>query len=262
MFELQGFGCRGRNFDEMRGYKYMIYELYGKIPKNSSFIYSEDVLTSTIFGNLRYLNNNWLLNNFISQATDLNGGHYVGNLSEKTVINFWRKYSSKSKSNNNEPDLVFEDEDNVLIIECKYHSPLEEQNLEDERSYENQLIRYSTIINEYYSEKKSKNIIFLTTKHYCDIYRIFEETRKKLSSNIGLYWLIWENLYTSIREYQLQETSKGEDIILYDLKEFLKKRDLISFTGIRIQKTDFSWKYKINYCFNSKYDSFNWRYEK
>ncbi|MCI6481431.1 hypothetical protein [Treponema porcinum] len=26
----------------------MIYELHGKIPQNSSFVYSEDVLTSTI----------------------------------------------------------------------------------------------------------------------------------------------------------------------------------------------------------------------
>ena len=48
----------------------MIYELHGKIPQNSSFVYSEDVLTSTIFGNLRYLNSNSVLNSFLLKAID------------------------------------------------------------------------------------------------------------------------------------------------------------------------------------------------
>ena len=153
----------------------MIYELRGKIPQNSSFIYSEDVLTSTVFGNLRYFSSSLVLNSFLSKAKDLNGNNYKINFPDKINFHFWEKYPSKTKAQINEPDLILEDKNSVLIIECKYHSPLDETYTGNESEYMNQLLRYSTIINEYYPSKKNKNIIFLTLNDY-DVTSCFQKT--------------------------------------------------------------------------------------
>ncbi|QTQ13192.1 hypothetical protein HRQ91_01255 [Treponema parvum] len=76
----------------------MIYELHGKIPQNSSFIYSEDILTSTVFGNIRYFNSSSLINDFLSKATDLKGNSFNYHFSDNIQINFWKKFSNKTKA--------------------------------------------------------------------------------------------------------------------------------------------------------------------
>ena len=239
----------------------MIYELHGKIPQNSSFVYSEDVLTSTIFGNLRYLNSNSVLNSFLLKAIDFQNNNFNFEFSKDLKFHFWRKYSSKTTVQINEPDLILEDENSVLIIECKYHSFLDETFSENKSEYTNQLLRYSTIINDYYSNKKNKNIIFLTLKDY-EVKECLEKTRMKLPEKIGLYWLKWEELYSCLKEYEKCNISTGEKNLVNDILQFLSIRKLKYFSGINISKNNFSWKYKRNYKykFASKFDSFTWRY--
>ena len=176
-------------------------------------------------------------------------------------FHFWRKYSSKTTVQINEPDLILEDENSVLIIECKYHSFLDETFSENKSEYTNQLLRYSTIINDYYSNKKNKNIIFLTLKDY-DVKECLEKTRMKLPEKIGLYWLKWEELYPCLKEYEKCNISTGEKNLVNDILQFLSIRKLKYFSGINISKNNFSWKYKRNYKykFASKFDSFTWRY--
>ena len=241
--------------------KVMIYELHGKIPQNSSFIYSEDVLTSTIFGNLRYFSSNTLLNSFLSKARNLNSENFLASFSENLVINFWKKYASKQYSQINEPDLILEDENQVLIIECKYHSPLDENFTEDDTQYMNQLLRYSSILDEYYCEKKKKTIIFLTLKDY-NISEVFKRTQKKLSNDIGLYWLHWEDLFTSLKKDINTIVVSGEKRLAQDLIDFLLLRQLKYFTGLNISSFNFSWKYKKNkkYIFSLKFEKKTWRY--
>lgn len=239
----------------------MIYELHGKIPQNSSFIYSEDILTSTVFGNIRYFNSSSLINDFLSKATDLKGNSFNYHFSDNIQINFWKKFSNKTKAQINEPDLVLEDKNSILIIECKYHSPLDENFSESENDYTNQLLRYSTIIEDYYSEKKNKNIIFLTLKDY-DVETCLEKTRKKLSPEIGLYGLCWEELFLCLKKYKDKVVSISEKTLITDLIQFLDNRNLKYFSGMRIPYCSFRWKYKSNkrYIFASKFSTFSWRY--
>ena len=239
----------------------MIYELHGKIPRNSSFLYSEDILTSTVFGNLRYFSSNSLINDFLSEAIDLKGNIFNYYFSDNIKINFCKKFSNKTKAQINEPDLVLEDKNSVLIIECKYHSPLDECFSENENEYTNQLLRYSTIIKDYYAEKKNKNIIFLTLKDY-DVETCLEKTRKKLSPEIGLYWLHWEKLFLCLKKYEDKVTSISEKTLITDLIQFLENRNLKYFSGIRIPYFSFTWKYKSNkrYIFASKFNTFSWRW--
>lgn len=235
----------------------MIYELHGKIPQNSSFIYSEDILTSTIFGNLRYLKSTDLLNSFLSKARNLNSDNFCLPFSEKITMNFWRKYPRKTNSQINEPDLVLEDENQVMIIECKYHSPLDENYSHDDSQYMNQLLRYSSILEEYYSHKENKNMIFLTLKDY-PIEQVFEKTQKKLPKGINLYWLRWEDLYTCLSKYMETVIDVGEKNITCDLRDFLIQRQLKFFSGIKIPDISYSWKYNRNvkYTFSSKFENY------
>ena len=238
----------------------MIYELHGKIPKNSSFIYSEDVLTSTIFGNLRYFKSNILLNNFLSKAKNLDSENFSASFSDNLKINFWKKYPSNKNSQINEPDLVLEDNNEVLIIECKYHSPLDEKFIDNEQQYMNQLLRYSSILDEYYNGKKIKNIIFLTLKDY-NISEVFERTQKQLSKDIGLYWLHWEELFSLLKQF-IDEVELGEKKLAQDLIDFLSLRQIKYFTGINLSTYNFTWKYKKNkkFIFSSKFEKKTWRY--
>lgn len=239
----------------------MIYELHGKIPQNSSFIYSEDVLTSTIFGNLRYLKSPLLLNDFLSKAKNSASDNFSFEFSGNLKISFWKKFTQKSTFQINEPDLVLEDENQVLIIECKYHSPLDENYSPDYNQYMNQLLRYSSILDEYYPNKKNRNIIFLTLKDY-DVEELFEKTEKKLSKDIGLFWLRWEELFSCLNKYLENVSDDGEKTLIMDLKDFLIKRQLKFFSGITIPRDSYSWKYKKNkkYSFSSKFESYAWRY--
>lgn len=240
----------------------MIYELRGKIPQNSSFIYSEDVLTSTIFGNLRYLSSNSVLISFLSKAINLQNKNYSCNLSDSINFHFWNKYSRKNSSQINEPDLLLEDDQNVLIIECKYHSLLDENYSEQEIDYTNQLLRYSSIINEYYPRKKNKAIIFLTLDNY-DYETCLKKTSSKLSPDISLYWLHWEALYPILENYSQSELSRNEKLLVDDLILFMERRNFDYFKGIKNYKTQFNWQYPIdsNYIFASKFNSFPWRYK-
>lgn len=239
----------------------MIYELRGKIPQNSSFIYSEDVLTSTIFGNLRYLSSNSVLKSFLSKAVNLDKQNYLCSLSEQIHFNFWKKYSSKTSSQINEPDLLIEDENNVLIIECKYHSPLDENNSEQNSDYTNQLIRYSSIIRDYYSNKKNKTIIFLTLDNY-DFETCLKKTVSKLSSDISLYWLNWESLFPILEEYSKHNLSTNEFFLVNDLLKFMSLRNFDYFNGMKKYNSLYNWQYieDSNYCFSPKINSFTWRY--
>ena len=240
----------------------MIYELRGKIPQNSSFIYSEDVLTSTIFGNLRYLSSPDILKLFLSKAINLQKQNYSCDLSNSIKYHFWNKYPKKNSSQINEPDLLLEDDQNVIIIECKYHSLLDENFSEQEADYTNQLLRYSTIIDEYYSQKKNKIIIFLTLDNY-DYKACLKKTVSKLSPDISLYWLNWEALYPILENYAKSNLSQNEKFLVDDLLQFMRLRSFDYFKGIQNYKTNFNWQYNIdsNYIFTSKFNSFSWRYK-
>jgi hypothetical protein len=105
----------------------MIYELRNKTPQNSSFIYSEDVLTSTIFGNLRYFSSQKLLIDFLNQSTDIEDKSLVLTKEAPFILYFWEKYTMLNYSKINEPDLIlWNKKDTIVIIECKYFSFLNE----------------------------------------------------------------------------------------------------------------------------------------
>jgi hypothetical protein len=228
----------------------MIFELRNKVPHDSSFLKSEDVLTSTIFGNLRYFKNQNLLISFLNKAIDYNGVNLNINTRNIFKIDFWKKYYLNNSQKYNEPDLYLNNNKYNVIIECKYHSFLDEKTIvsKDNRiEYSNQLIRYSKIIEK---SKKKKIIIYLTNEVGMPI-KIIEETLKRINKNIKLFWLSWRMLHKAMDNHQNDNYSYGERQVFNDLLLFLKKRELTIFCGLRIKTVEFYWEYSKYYKTNS-----------
>ena len=94
---------------------------------------------------------------FLSQSKDIDNKKLESSLIYDSSFHFWKKYGSKEQSQFNEPDLVIENQEEIVIIECKYHSNLAENIGETEEDYSNQLIRYSSIFEDYYKTKKKRH---------------------------------------------------------------------------------------------------------
>ena len=243
----------------------MIVELKNKISQNSSYTRSEDVLTGTVFGNLRYFSNHKLLENFLNQSTDLSNEPLALSLNENYDLYFWERYRTLDSGKLNEPDLVLLDNENVVIIECKYFSSLEEKDDNNKDKYDNQLLRYSKIIEEYYSSKIKKILIFLTNDPTMpkDLLEKTMEKLKKWDPEINLYWLSWSKLYKCMKHFDNQLLKKHEQLLFDDLLNFMEKRNLTEFCGFKIDDILFFRFYHKTYCF-TKISSQNnmYRYKK
>jgi hypothetical protein len=238
----------------------MVYELRNKIPQNSNFLYSEDVLTGTIFGNLRYFSNQKLLKSFLDESINLQNERLLIKTNTNFDFQFWQNYRSKYERNYNEPDIVLYNKQYIIIIECKYFSILDEE-YESEKNnytYKNQLIRYSTIIDEYYENVENKIIIFLTNEREKPV-EIMNNTKLKINENIKLYWLSWDKLYKCMIS-QNTELPDNEKLLFSDLFEFVKKRGLIIFNGFSSESINYERIYHKKYSFDKNCVLIKWRY--
>lgn len=239
----------------------MIYELRNKIPRNASFLTSEDVLTSTIFGNLRYFNDQSILINFLNEAIAINGDTLTIEQGNIFDIKFWEKYYLSNNHKYNEPDLHVSNTQYDIIIECKYYSTLGEEitSLDDNKdAYSNQLIRYSKIIEK---SKKRKIIIYLTNDERIPT-TIITDSLERINVNIRLYWLSWRKLYRVMNELAHTKLNYGERQLFNDLLLFLKKRNMTMFCGFRVQHKKANWKYIKRYTYIPKgFGNYSfWRY--
>jgi hypothetical protein len=239
----------------------MIYELMNKIPRDSSFLTSEDVLTGTIFGNLRYFHNQSILIKFLNEATDIFGNNLKINLDDLFKIYFWKKfYHLKDKSKYSEPDLLLCNDYYDIIIECKYYSLLSENNsefIDNDENYNNQLLRYSRIIEK---SNKTKIIIFLTNDSVIPT-EIMNKTISKLDSSIQLLWLSWKSLYRILKYSKSNCINIGEKILRKDILRFLKKRGITLFCGFTKRNINIKWKYKKIFTYGTKCNYQTWEYK-
>ncbi|MBK8396194.1 MAG: hypothetical protein IPL26_13280 [Leptospiraceae bacterium] len=241
----------------------MIFELRDKIPRNSSFLNSEDVLTSNIFGTLRYFSNQNILISFLNKSINMEGKKLEIAINSNFNIEFWKKYKKQSENFYDEPDLVLIDKNNVILIECKYHSFIYDESyiLENKKIYSNQIIRYSVILNRNEFNNKNKYIIFLSNDSVFPT-QIMADSKSKIN-NADLYWLSWHKLFGILNKENAGFLSEGEQIIRKDLLNFLKKRNLKVFDGFTIENSSLNWKYKRRKkYFDNIQNTFQWSYKK
>jgi hypothetical protein len=242
----------------------MIFELRNKTPHNSPFLRSEDVLTSTTFGNLRYFSGQGILMDFLNESIDLNNTklHIVND--DVFEINFWEKHYNDNTRRYNETDLTLKNNNYIIIIECKYHSPLGEeyQVIENqETNYSNQLIRYSKILLDKKYVNYKKIVIYLTEDKTIPI-EVLSKSRNGIDGKIGLYWLSWNKLYLALIKQNINKLPPNELLLYNDLIAFLRKRNLITFDGFITENTVCHFHYRKQYKYvNMHYDN-TWHYRK
>ena len=189
-------------------------ELHHKIEQ------SEDILTSSVFGMLKYDFMKDALIEFLGKAK-----HYFVNdlsfddeirehdiLKGNTIILFWKFFTVYQSV----PDLIIKGDNFAIIVEVKDKSEL---------SGDDQLIKYYQVIENDYKDKNFKYLIYLTRS--IGIPELPIETIDALRDK-NFYWLSWYELYQILK-------NNSERSCVYevceDLKKLLECRCLVLFEG-------------------------------
>lgn len=221
----------------------------GKLPR--CYENSEDILTSTIFGTLRYLKPDTLLIPFIESAFLYNKKRTtLGEALERIGIRLenYKKVDYIFWTNNlnyGEPDLIliFKDhnqslKDLLLIIEVKFKSG--KSGLDDK----DQLVRYFEAVNydiENFTDPSVSNfkglkgyIIYLTAnKAHLEIDDSSKIIEERYNVKDKIFHLRWQDLY-KILEGKQGDCLQYEKAIINDLLLYMDRLGLWDYKGISL----------------------------
>lgn len=231
----------------------MIYaEMKGKLP---AVFYSEDVLTSNVFGLLKLLPDNLLiellsLSNLVSLSENLPRENLSDNLKIYDKVHsfeFWKRIET------GEPDIfiIFKSEEHpnqqaIVLIEVKYMasksgSAHEDEEGELQNEERDQLAKYWRGLESKY-KNDDKFLIYLTVDKVMPREDI-ENSIKATGGSAKIYWLSWYKVNEFIEE-KSENLQHINDIlakniiwkILKMLNDYLTFKEFIMFEG---------WKKKI-----------------
>lgn len=222
---------------------------------------SEDLLTASVFGILRYLPADSLLFPILKQAKNLHGETFnpITDVKDSEIdLEFWPalKYS--------EPDLVIKTGIKELIfVESKFNSGKSGSYDPDEEKTSNpaidQLYREFEDLSEFSvgnNKSVTKSLIYLTAHRtmpkndLCCSYKAVKASRLNNECEIFItntYWLSWFDVWKVCRDYKKTCEEHFESIMVRDVIEFLEKLGLKHFTGFSCNKVVEPIKQKIFY---------------
>lgn len=228
-----------------------IAEIHGKIADTGTNLSErmEDLLTSDIFGCMRYIPAEKVLIPFLNTARSFRGNSFAtrGKIS-KVHYSFWPWLKSSGRIPC-EPDIVLglQEEDNcihLVLVEAKYYSGLSSE--EDEREEPNDqlarqldnldVISLATLGWNPQLDITSRRLLFIT--QHMGIPRdllaqsLAEYTRKR-NRDGDIFWTSWRFL-PSILEKSLELETISESIaVLKDMLSLLIRKGLVMFQGIK-----------------------------
>lgn len=222
-----------------------VAEIHGKISSSGSNISDrrEDLLTSDVFGCLRYIPFEKGLQKLLTQAqlyTDQKKLLGIDNSDGNVSVEFWPRLE-----NNSEPDVLIRNGDHLIIIEVKYLSGKSgnyETNQDNEDSVEasnpDQLARLFRGLMSDKRKYTKRSLIYLTAhrtlpiEDITDGYNKLDDSSDTYEHNV--YWLSWFKVYKTISEL-LKENSRIQDkywrIVLCDIQRLLHRKGLRQFEG-------------------------------
>jgi hypothetical protein len=226
--------------------------------KSQGYEHKEDILTSTLFGMLKYIRPNVALIPFIESAVLYDDKHtnlWQKLKSDGIELRCYREVEYVFWSNNlnyGEPDIILvfrkhihNDEDFLLLIEAKLKS-------EKSGTGENdQLARYYTAIQSDIGNFLETSVSGFTGKKgyivYLTEYNAFSEILdstleiKKLFSNHSdkIFHLKWHQLYKTFEMMYPDYTTQEKEIV-DDLLLFMDRIGLRDFSGISLPGDDLS----------------------
>ena len=227
-----------------------VAEIHGKISRSGSNISDrlEDLLTSDIFGPLRYMPSAKALKPVLERSQRYCGNNYfkISNNSENVVpkLHFWPKLTKS------EPDIVIEYDNQLIMIEAKFRSGKSGHfsgvNDDEVAKYQDassdQLGREFADLQNYQGVFDSRVLIYVTAHRTIPLNDINAGKQSLLitqkdHSAIGdiyeknTYWLSWFQIYDSINCLLLETDNTYHRCILSDINQLLFNKGFRKFKG-------------------------------
>ena len=189
---------------------------------------SEDLLTASVFGRLRYLPYNNYLKPILELSRNLSDDTFtLTPLNGMPNIEFWpTKYKR-------EPDIELSTDTTKLFIEVKFHS-----SKSGEEEHDQLANQYEDLCNDLDNKKAKEGVIIYLTKDRVmpevDLNNSIENiTKKDLKGDFrkNLYWLSWFDIWEFLSN-QIEDIDSARDkTIVQDIIDLLNKQGLKHFTG-------------------------------
>ena len=210
-------------------------EIHGKLSRKIEN--SEDILTSNVFSFFKYANRQLFLKRFLTNNLLI---HVSDDDVENAEFLFWPKYT-----NNTEPDLVIIVGKYYLLIEAKFHSPVDcEQLLNEDKngSFEANNL-----------DKKFHLIALTADYHYRS--KLFHKYIKKKLSDTHFKWINWQQITHFLLDTIEQENLPSKlRLFCQDLCELLEGKNLHSFRdfkGVLPSKSSLAYFQKIFFAYET-----------
>ena len=213
-------------------------EIKGKLPEVQN---REDVLTSNVFGLLKFVRNNIPILSILNRAKSHCGRKFRECINVKLEdyevkeYSFWERLGVYG-----EPDLIikFERKDGVggelsLCVEVKYYSVKSGEGEDD------QLRRYFQGMITNFNESRFLGIIYLTkypsSEELKDSLKCIKDKRLGEATN-KLFQLRWFEVTSALEECILKLQDDYDKDIVKDIVGYLKHKNFVEFTGFAFQK--------------------------
>jgi hypothetical protein len=242
-------------------FKYQLHKL-SKGGKEARAVLLEDILTSDVFGLMAYFPYRLFLRPFLEQAVLKNSrSNFSVPVVEPDKVHFWKSYGwhqslPKLGRDSTEPDVIIEWSDVLLIVEAKFISPTDPEELlreylvgATEAGPDQQL--FLLLIDKNLSPPSVAHPEFATKmaiREYIETrikeLKLAEKFPPELVSSSFL-WINWQSFYVLVERLmqknaleKMGELGPVGETILRDLLLILERKDLVPFKALSL--SDFS----------------------
>ena len=222
--------------------------LKGKLSREQENM--EDILTSNVFGLLKYVPPGEGLLNYLAFAEEKGGNHpleFLNSLNDGSKLSieyeFWPRWE-ESNCIGCEPDVaikleISDKQDLLVLIEAKYWSGKSPGAVETADKPNDQLAKEWDNLSVRVGRLNKKPVLIYLTKHYAyphqDIEEAINEYKNKRPGGTepGIYWLSWRHLR--------KVCENTDNPILNDLSFLLERLNLKFFDGVKLEEVHIPW---------------------
>lgn len=235
-----------------------IAEIHGKISRSGTNVSErmEDLLTSNVFGCLRYLPPGIALLPYLRTGRSLQGKELAV---EANVVqlhaSFWPWLSLSGRAAC-QPDVVLglETPTNLLhlvVVEAKYHSGLSSEE-DDGVAPNNQLARELDYLDiatptdfgwRHDLQISQRSLLFVTQDYRMprvELEGAIDEFQIKRKKKAEIFWTSWRLLPRILESALRTESDQGRPAVIEDMHELLERKNLVMFHGIELNTRRFS----------------------
>jgi|WetSurMetagenome_2_1015567.scaffolds.fasta_scaffold223658_1 hypothetical protein len=247
-------------------------QLNGKLVRREEEM--EDLLTSNVFGSLKYSLPNDGLSELMASSQNINGNNTFSEDITEASYEFWPQLREEG-CNPCEPDVLITTKSKggrvvTILVESKYLSG-KSSFADDSKLPMDQLARewHNLIIRAHVNEESEPVLLYVTADIDFPIDAVKESQRElqlKGQPEMNLVWLSWRRIPTIFSKAR-------EGTILADLVKLLRRQGLTFYEGnLKVNPIVIKWSFKVQSTFGWHYDfsnlgwqfgnkqNFNWRF--